>query len=134
MILVIFPSKVENPFPLKLKKGELSLFKENIHLLYTGMGKEGSCTLSKVLKTAKFISVVVVFGGAALIKNGNIGQIYECNQIFSTDGEKIHEYEALSGSKTAGITSGDFIFQKNSNTSFRQKNIESSRLNKHQPL
>lgn len=117
MILIVFPLVQENPFPVKLKKGDIAEFSGDIHFLVTGMGRAGGDILKSALSSRKDIKKIIEFGGAASVKGGLVGCHYEITEIYSLDGGLVKKIKPVTELGNAAITGGNFIFNDKSQVS-----------------
>ena len=58
MNLLLFPLKIENPFPVKLHRGKPFKFNEKTFLLLTGVGKTSAVTLANTLSNNSQIKIL----------------------------------------------------------------------------
>jgi hypothetical protein len=81
--LILFPTKQENPFPVGLKLGKVFQLKNNVFLLFTGIGEKGAELLDNFLINNSFDGQIIEFGGAASVLGGEVGEIYEIVEILN---------------------------------------------------
>lgn len=112
MKLLIFPLKVENPFPVKLKKGRPISYKNKWHLLLTGMGNETVDTIS-MLSELESVSHIALYGGAAAIKGADEGSLFEVDTwVDFQSGESVYSASTISDLPVATVTGLDQIYTK----------------------
>jgi len=119
MILIIFPLPPENPFDIKVKIGKSKKLDENVTIAVTGMSEKGAKFLDRYLADHPDVEKVIEFGGAASVKGGRDGEIYEVMSYYSYEGELLDE-KKLSSTELpkAAITGGDFLFRREKGVPF----------------
>ncbi len=110
-LLFVFPVKIENPYPVKLKSGEAVKFDKLRYLLFAGNGEFGAQNLETVLKLGNF-DAVIEFGGAAAVKNAATGDIFSVETAFNTDFTESFKLKTVDFLPLANSFSGNFIFEK----------------------
>lgn len=111
-LLFVFPVRIENPYPVKLKSGEVLKFKENRYLLFAGNGEFGADNLDMALKYGNF-DTVIEFGGAAAALNSKVGDIFSVETAFNGSFTESFRLKTAEFLPFANSFSGNFIFEKN---------------------
>ncbi len=110
MILIVFPLRIENPFPKKIVTGKLTELEPGVFLTLAGTGSFGAVNLDSILKNHVEIESVIEFGGAALVDRGEIGKLYECTRFYSSEGELIHTAPHITSCPESALSSGDEVY------------------------
>ena len=108
--LIVFPLKHENPFPVKVTCGEAVKLDDNSMILCAGIGTRGVNNLGKTLSDHPEIKNVFEFGSAASIKDGRIGEIYECTSFIGLDGRIVGTSVKLTKLPMAAVTGDDDLY------------------------
>ena len=110
MNLIVFPTKHENPFPLKVPTGKVVKMNDKIFLCCSGIGTAGTLNLGKTLEEYPEINTVCEFGTAASVSKGIVGNIYECTTFCDSNGGIIASSHSLTNLPTAAVTGDDRIY------------------------
>lgn len=110
MNLIVFPTKHENPFPIKVPTGKVVKMNDKILLCCSGIGAAGILNLGRILEEYPEINTVCEFGAAASVSKGLVGNIYECTTFCDSNGGIIASSHSFTNLPTAAVTGDDRIY------------------------
>lgn len=113
MNLIVFPTKHENPFPVRVTTGKVTKMNDKILLGCSGIGSAGVLNLGRILEEYPEINTVCEFGAAASVSKGEIGGIYECTTFCDSNGGIIASSHSFTNLPTAAVTGDDRIYTGN---------------------
>lgn len=119
MKLILFPTKIENPFPHKIRTGELTPLSESCITTLGGIGNQSSESLRSILKKSDYsFTAIVEFGGAAAVQNAEIGHYYESSTFIDENGLEVYHQKQQTALDNASIISCNKIFCENQQLSY----------------